>query len=219
MSQKSITTSTPNLTTQDGIMTVATHFGLSLKTAPNGFSIVLENVDQLTELQALGEMLINAGVKFSYVNNESIFVPGPITLVESEQEKILDAAKKVIKFCQKNLPDVSFIIDFNGSASSRLNLLFDLPLPVPPTPIPGKKMSLAQITCFAREFGLGTDESRSDYLLIQKVWTDPAQVVGFSKMLLKLKEFEIQHFVEKAYRSDGCCYIRVPYKQENIFVV
>lgn len=108
MSQKSITTSTPNLTTQDGIMTVATHFGLSLKTAPNGFSIVLENVDQLTELQALGEMLINAGVKFSYVNNESIFVPGPITLVESEQEKILDAAKKSHQVLSKEFARCEF---------------------------------------------------------------------------------------------------------------
>lgn len=204
----------PILTTMDGIMTVATQLGLRLKTAPNGMSIVREDPDKTRELQALAEMLINASVRFSYINNESIFVRGPNQILNLESDKTLDATKRVIRFCQTELRDVHFVVDYNGGITAPVTLSFTLPLPVEESPqVHPRQLSASQLFDFARDFGL-TSKPHFHAMFIQKEWSNPNQVEGFAKMLKTLEEFKIEHTVEKDdYRL---CSIRIPYSQQNI---
>jgi hypothetical protein len=201
----------PNLTTAEGIMSVATAFELELATGVN--SIYVVSRDQLRELQALAEMLIDAGVKFTYINNTSIRIHAPVECVQTkEAAKVVEATKKIIEFCQVKF--TNFTIHYNGGLAGMS--------PAKPTPTQPSKSRLADLVDMARHFGLGTmvtgpdDANRPHTLLIQKVWTDPKQVEGFRAMLLSLQELKIEHTVDKGGMDDNCCYICVPYKQANL---
>lgn len=212
----------PNLTTAEGIMSVATAFELELATGVN--SIYVVSRDQLRELQALAEMLIDAGVKFTYTNNTSIRVHAPVECVlTKEAVKVVEATKTLLVFCQVKF--TNFTIHYNGGLAG-MSIIFDQdPVqasPAKPTPTQPSKSRLADLVDMARHFGLGTmvtgpdDANRPHTLLIQKVWTDPKQVEGFRAMLLSLQELKIEHTVDKGGMDDNCCYICVPYKQANL---
>lgn len=212
----------PNLTTAEGIMSVATAFELELVTGVNSIHVVSR--DQRRELQALAEMLIDAGVKFTYVNNTSIRVHAPIECVQTkEAAKVIEATKTLLVFCQVKF--TNFTIHYNGGLAG-MSIIFDQdPVqasPAQPTPTQPSKLRLAEIVDMARTFGLGTmetsrqDANRPYTLLIQKVWTNPKQVEGFRAMLLSLQELKIEHTVDKGGMDDNCCYICVPLQQANL---
>lgn len=198
-------------------MSVATAFELELVTGVNSIHIVSR--DQVRELQALAEMLIDAGVKFTYINNTSIRVHAPVECVGTkEAAKVVEATKTLLVFCQVKF--TNFTIHYNGGLAG-MSIIFDQDPPAQTPPTQPSKLRVSDIVDMARNFGLGTNRvsphsSQPSALLIQKVWTDPKQVEGFRAMLLSLQELKIEHTVDKGGMDDNCCYIRVPYNQANL---